>query len=197
MFPSHIDLAQLQGLPPALLGQPLYPLSATGHPLLPPRANTQMQLAVMQQQLQQQRPGKDKWFMILWEGSLRGRASVFACLFKGAKYKVIFVFGFYPVGKIEFGRLSNLVWLPETALSNSIQQFKKKKISENSLVKIFFGVCFLTLQCIQTQAIHLRAKAPTGLMVPRGTGAVLLSASPSGLDQMCWSSHSPPCPPRS
>lgn len=56
VFPSHIDLAQLQGLPPALLGQPLYPLSATGHPLLPPRANTQMQLAVMQQQLQQQRP---------------------------------------------------------------------------------------------------------------------------------------------
>ncbi|KAM9409398.1 eukaryotic translation initiation factor 4E transporter isoform 2-T2 [Pholidichthys leucotaenia] len=44
------------GLPSALLGQPLYPLNATGHPLLPPRANTQMQLAVMQQQLQQQRP---------------------------------------------------------------------------------------------------------------------------------------------
>ncbi|TKS71357.1 Eukaryotic translation initiation factor 4E transporter [Collichthys lucidus] len=56
IFPSHVDLAQLQGLPPALLGQPLYPLSAAGHPLLPPRANTQMQLAVMQQQLQQQRP---------------------------------------------------------------------------------------------------------------------------------------------
>lgn len=56
IFPSHVDLAQLQGLPPALLGQQLYPLSATGHPLLPPRANTQMQLAVMQQQLQQQRP---------------------------------------------------------------------------------------------------------------------------------------------
>ncbi|XP_034725844.1 eukaryotic translation initiation factor 4E transporter isoform X3 [Etheostoma cragini] len=56
IFPPHVDLAQLQGLPPALLGQPLYPLSATGHPLLPPRANTQMQLAVMQQQLQQQRP---------------------------------------------------------------------------------------------------------------------------------------------
>ncbi|XP_059184495.1 eukaryotic translation initiation factor 4E transporter isoform X2 [Centropristis striata] len=56
IFPSHVDLAQLQGLPPALLGQPLYPLSATGHPLLPPRASTQMQLAVMQQQLQQQRP---------------------------------------------------------------------------------------------------------------------------------------------
>uniref|UniRef100_A0A3B5LQD6 Uncharacterized protein n=1 Tax=Xiphophorus couchianus TaxID=32473 RepID=A0A3B5LQD6_9TELE len=54
MFPPHVDLAQLQGLPPALLGQPLYPLSATG--LLPPRANTPMQLAVMQQQLQGQRP---------------------------------------------------------------------------------------------------------------------------------------------
>uniref|UniRef100_A0A8D3BGZ5 Eukaryotic translation initiation factor 4E transporter n=1 Tax=Scophthalmus maximus TaxID=52904 RepID=A0A8D3BGZ5_SCOMX len=55
IFPPHVDLAQLQGLPPALLGQPLYPLSAAGHPLLPPRANTQMQLTVMQQQLQQQR----------------------------------------------------------------------------------------------------------------------------------------------
>ncbi|XP_076012488.1 eukaryotic translation initiation factor 4E transporter isoform X2 [Genypterus blacodes] len=55
IFPPHVDLAQLQGLPPALLGQPLYPLSATGHPLLPPRANAQMQLAVMQQQLQHQR----------------------------------------------------------------------------------------------------------------------------------------------
>lgn len=54
---------------------------------------------------------------------------MFACLFKGAKYKVIFVFGFYPVGKMEFGRLSNLVWLPETALPNSIQQLKKKKKS--------------------------------------------------------------------
>uniref|UniRef100_A0AAX7VF83 Eukaryotic translation initiation factor 4E nuclear import factor 1 n=1 Tax=Astatotilapia calliptera TaxID=8154 RepID=A0AAX7VF83_ASTCA len=53
MFPPH-DLAQLQGLPPALLGQPLYPLSTTGHPLLPSRASTQMQLAAMQQQLQQQ-----------------------------------------------------------------------------------------------------------------------------------------------
>ena len=57
IFPPHVDLAQLQGLPPALLGPPLYPLGATGHPLLPPRANAQMQLAVMQQQLQQQRTG--------------------------------------------------------------------------------------------------------------------------------------------
>ncbi|KAF7664347.1 hypothetical protein LDENG_00180100 [Lucifuga dentata] len=56
VFPPHVDLAQLQGLSPALLRQPLYPLGAPGHPLLPPRANTQMQLAVMQQQLQQQRP---------------------------------------------------------------------------------------------------------------------------------------------
>uniref|UniRef100_A0A671XLB9 Eukaryotic translation initiation factor 4E nuclear import factor 1 n=1 Tax=Sparus aurata TaxID=8175 RepID=A0A671XLB9_SPAAU len=55
--PQQLGPALVQaGLPPALLGQPLYPLSATGHPLLPPRANTQMQLAVMQQQLQQQRP---------------------------------------------------------------------------------------------------------------------------------------------
>ncbi|KAM9859646.1 eukaryotic translation initiation factor 4E transporter [Aulostomus maculatus] len=55
--PQQIGPALVQaGLPPALLGQPLYPLSATGHPLLPPRANTPMQLAVMQQQLQQQRP---------------------------------------------------------------------------------------------------------------------------------------------
>ncbi|XP_022044935.1 eukaryotic translation initiation factor 4E transporter isoform X2 [Acanthochromis polyacanthus] len=55
--PQQLGPALVQaGLPPALLGQPLYPLSATGHPLLPPRASTQMQLAVMQQQLQQQRP---------------------------------------------------------------------------------------------------------------------------------------------
>ncbi|XP_047202465.1 eukaryotic translation initiation factor 4E transporter isoform X1 [Girardinichthys multiradiatus] len=55
MFSPHVDLAQLQGLPSALLGQPLYPLNATG--LLPTRANTPMQLTVMQhQQLQGQRP---------------------------------------------------------------------------------------------------------------------------------------------
>uniref|UniRef100_A0A8D3ECB8 Eukaryotic translation initiation factor 4E transporter n=1 Tax=Scophthalmus maximus TaxID=52904 RepID=A0A8D3ECB8_SCOMX len=54
--PQQLGPALVQaGLPPALLGQPLYPLSAAGHPLLPPRANTQMQLTVMQQQLQQQR----------------------------------------------------------------------------------------------------------------------------------------------
>lgn len=64
IFPPHVDLAQLQGMPPALLGQPLYPLSVAGHPLLPPRANTQMQLAVMQQ-LQQQRPSEWKFRQIL------------------------------------------------------------------------------------------------------------------------------------
>uniref|UniRef100_A0A8C2K4J1 Eukaryotic translation initiation factor 4E nuclear import factor 1 n=1 Tax=Cyprinus carpio TaxID=7962 RepID=A0A8C2K4J1_CYPCA len=55
MFPQAVDLSQLQGLPPALLGQPLYPLGPAGHPLMAPRAaGTHMQLAVMQQQLQQQ-----------------------------------------------------------------------------------------------------------------------------------------------
>uniref|UniRef100_A0A672PCF5 Eukaryotic translation initiation factor 4E nuclear import factor 1 n=1 Tax=Sinocyclocheilus grahami TaxID=75366 RepID=A0A672PCF5_SINGR len=60
MFPQAVDLSQLQGLPPALLGQPLYPLGPAGHPLMAPRAaGTRMQLAVMQQQLQQQqRPSK-------------------------------------------------------------------------------------------------------------------------------------------
>ncbi|XP_077583175.1 eukaryotic translation initiation factor 4E transporter [Stigmatopora nigra] len=56
IYPPHVDLAQFQGLPPAILGQNLYPLNSTGgHPLLPPRTNSHMQLAVMQQQLQQQR----------------------------------------------------------------------------------------------------------------------------------------------
>uniref|UniRef100_A0A673KZB2 Eukaryotic translation initiation factor 4E nuclear import factor 1 n=1 Tax=Sinocyclocheilus rhinocerous TaxID=307959 RepID=A0A673KZB2_9TELE len=55
MFPQAVDLSQLQGLPPALLGQPLYPLGPAGHPLMTSRAaGTHMQLAVMQQQLQQQ-----------------------------------------------------------------------------------------------------------------------------------------------
>ncbi|XP_024126660.1 eukaryotic translation initiation factor 4E transporter isoform X4 [Oryzias melastigma] len=54
--PALLQAAQLQGLPPALLGQPLYPVSAAGHPLLPPRGNTQMQLAVMPPQLHSQRP---------------------------------------------------------------------------------------------------------------------------------------------
>ncbi|KAM4740545.1 eukaryotic translation initiation factor 4E transporter isoform 2-T2 [Anableps anableps] len=53
--PQQLGPALMQaGLAPPLLGQPLYPLSATG--LLPPRASTPMQLAVMQQQLQGQRP---------------------------------------------------------------------------------------------------------------------------------------------
>lgn len=61
IYPQAVDLSQLQGLPPALLGQPLYPLGPTGHPLLAPRAGTHIQLAVLQQQqqqqqLQQQRP---------------------------------------------------------------------------------------------------------------------------------------------
>lgn len=55
IFPQHVDLAQLQGLPPTLLGQPLYQVNAPGHPLLTPRTSTQVQMAVMQQQLQQQR----------------------------------------------------------------------------------------------------------------------------------------------
>lgn len=68
---------------------------------------------------------------------------MFACLFKGAKYKVIFVFAFYPVDKMEFGILSNLAWLPETTRSNGHHSaIKKKKISENSLVKIFFVYVF-------------------------------------------------------
>ncbi|XP_060775594.1 eukaryotic translation initiation factor 4E transporter isoform X2 [Neoarius graeffei] len=55
LFPQTVDLSQLQGLPPALLGQTLYPLGTTGHPLIPPRAaGPHMQLAVMQQQFQQQ-----------------------------------------------------------------------------------------------------------------------------------------------
>lgn len=54
LFPQTVDLSQLQGLPPALLGQPLYPLGTTGHPLIPPRASgPHVQLAVMQQQFQQ------------------------------------------------------------------------------------------------------------------------------------------------
>lgn len=54
IIPPHMDLAQLQSLPPALLGPPLYPVNAAGHPLLPPRSNAQMQFAAIQQL--QQRP---------------------------------------------------------------------------------------------------------------------------------------------
>ncbi|XP_029103271.1 eukaryotic translation initiation factor 4E transporter isoform X7 [Scleropages formosus] len=54
VFPQGVDLSQVQGLPPGLLGQPFYTVGAAGHPLLP-RAGNPMQLAVLQQQLQQQR----------------------------------------------------------------------------------------------------------------------------------------------
>lgn len=55
LFPQAVDLSQLQGLPPALLGQPLYPLGTAGHPLISQRAaGTHMPLAVMHQQ----RPSK-------------------------------------------------------------------------------------------------------------------------------------------
>ncbi|MGH0184647.1 UNVERIFIED_CONTAM: hypothetical protein FKN15_015591 [Acipenser sinensis] len=57
MFPQGVDLSQLQGLPPPLLGQPFYPLAAGGHPLLGSRPGAPLHLAVMQQQLQQ-RPGR-------------------------------------------------------------------------------------------------------------------------------------------
>lgn len=68
---------------------------------------------------------------------------MFAFLFKGAKYKIIFVFGFYPVGKIEFGRLSNLVWLPETTLSNGHHSaIKKKKYLKILWLKYFFVYVF-------------------------------------------------------
>ncbi|XP_058888807.1 eukaryotic translation initiation factor 4E transporter-like isoform X2 [Acipenser ruthenus] len=53
MFPQGVDLSQLQGLPPPLLGQPFYPLAAGGHPLLGSRPGAPLHLAVMQQQLQQ------------------------------------------------------------------------------------------------------------------------------------------------
>lgn len=48
IIPPHMELAQIQGLPPALIGPPLYPVNAAGHPLLPPRS--QMQFAAIQQQ---------------------------------------------------------------------------------------------------------------------------------------------------
>ncbi|MGH0188588.1 UNVERIFIED_CONTAM: hypothetical protein FKN15_031018 [Acipenser sinensis] len=56
MFPQGVDLSQLQGLPPPLLGQPFYPLAAGGHPLLGSRPGAPLHLAVMQQQQLQQRP---------------------------------------------------------------------------------------------------------------------------------------------
>lgn len=49
LFPQPVDLSQLQSLPPALLGQPLYPLATTAHPLIPPRAAGAHMPLVMQQ----------------------------------------------------------------------------------------------------------------------------------------------------
>ncbi|XP_042335065.1 eukaryotic translation initiation factor 4E transporter isoform X1 [Sceloporus undulatus] len=51
MIAPGIDLAHLQGVSGPLLGQPCYPISAAGHPLLNPRPGTPLQLAMMQQQL--------------------------------------------------------------------------------------------------------------------------------------------------
>ncbi|MBN3272653.1 4ET factor, partial [Polyodon spathula] len=56
MFPQGVDLSQLQGLPPPLLGQPFYPLATAGHPLLGSRPGAPLHLAVMQQL--QQRPAR-------------------------------------------------------------------------------------------------------------------------------------------
>lgn len=52
VLPPGIDLTHLQGISGPILGQPFYPLPATGHPLLNPRPGTPLHLAMMQQQLQ-------------------------------------------------------------------------------------------------------------------------------------------------
>eukprot|EP00070_Physeter_catodon_P029572 XP_028336466.1 eukaryotic translation initiation factor 4E transporter isoform X4 [Physeter catodon] len=52
VLPPGMDLTHLQGLSGPILGQPFYPLPATGHPLLNPRPGTPLHLAMMQQQLQ-------------------------------------------------------------------------------------------------------------------------------------------------
>ncbi|XP_025024991.1 eukaryotic translation initiation factor 4E transporter isoform X2 [Python bivittatus] len=57
MIPPGVDLAHLQGVSAPLLGQPCYPLTAAGHPLLNPRSATPLQLAMMQQQLQRSGSG--------------------------------------------------------------------------------------------------------------------------------------------
>ncbi|KAL7983179.1 hypothetical protein Chor_000041 [Crotalus horridus] len=57
MIPPGVDLAHLQGVSAPLLGQPCYPLTTAGHPLLNPRSATPLQLAVMQQQLQRSGAG--------------------------------------------------------------------------------------------------------------------------------------------
>ncbi|XP_070618513.1 eukaryotic translation initiation factor 4E transporter isoform X5 [Erythrolamprus reginae] len=57
MIPPGVDLSHLQGVSAPLLGQPCYPLTAAGHPLLNPRSATPLQLAMMQQQLQRSGTG--------------------------------------------------------------------------------------------------------------------------------------------
>ncbi|KAM3826451.1 eukaryotic translation initiation factor 4E transporter isoform 1-T1 [Vipera latastei] len=57
MIPPGVDLAHLQGVSAPLLGQPCYPLTTAGHPLLNPRSATPLQLAMMQQQLQRSGAG--------------------------------------------------------------------------------------------------------------------------------------------
>ncbi|XP_028679842.1 eukaryotic translation initiation factor 4E transporter isoform X3 [Erpetoichthys calabaricus] len=49
MFPQSVDLSHLQGLPPPLISQPFYSLTAAGHPLLSPRPGAPLHLAMMQQ----------------------------------------------------------------------------------------------------------------------------------------------------
>uniref|UniRef100_A0A8C9RRJ1 Eukaryotic translation initiation factor 4E nuclear import factor 1 n=1 Tax=Scleropages formosus TaxID=113540 RepID=A0A8C9RRJ1_SCLFO len=71
VFPQGVDLSQVQGLPPGLLGQPFYTVGAAGHPLLP-RAGNPMQLAVLQQQLQQQRAG---WQQLIVKHAYEGTHS--------------------------------------------------------------------------------------------------------------------------
>ncbi|XP_063171856.1 eukaryotic translation initiation factor 4E transporter [Candoia aspera] len=57
MIPPGVDLAHLQGVSAPLLGQPCYPLTTAGHPLLNPCSATPLQLAMMQQQLQRSGSG--------------------------------------------------------------------------------------------------------------------------------------------
>ncbi|XP_039627593.1 eukaryotic translation initiation factor 4E transporter isoform X2 [Polypterus senegalus] len=49
IFPQSVDLSHLQGLPPPLISQPFYSLTAAGHPLLSPRPGAPLHLAMMQQ----------------------------------------------------------------------------------------------------------------------------------------------------
>ncbi|XP_026538673.1 eukaryotic translation initiation factor 4E transporter isoform X2 [Notechis scutatus] len=57
MIPPGVDLSHLQGVSAPLLGQPCYPLTTAGHPLLNPRSATPLQLAMIQQQLQRSGAG--------------------------------------------------------------------------------------------------------------------------------------------